>query len=73
MTSLSFSGVVSFRNDNQPLFPMVALVEMTMISSNLLSGSSIHFFNTGLVSITLPPGFTATTSSGLPVVFAPVP
>jgi PEP-CTERM motif len=47
-------------------------VEMTLFAPQLDSGS-IDFYNTAVASIALPPGFTATTSSGIPLVFAPVP
>ncbi len=71
-TSLTFNGVVSFLNLNQASFPMRATLSMTMLTNQLLLGS-VDFYNTGVSYISLPPGFTATTSSGLPVNFAPVP
>ncbi len=71
-TALVFNGDVSFRNFNQTSLPMRALVEMTLLVPQLNAGS-VDFSNTAQASLTLPPGFTATTSSGLPLVFAPVP
>jgi MYXO-CTERM domain-containing protein len=38
-----------------------------------LNAGSIDFYNTAVASIALPPGFSAATSSGIPLVFAPVP
>lgn len=71
-TALVFNGNVSFRNLNQATMPMTALVEMTLLVPQLNAGS-VDFYNTAQASVALPPGFTATTSSGLPLVFAPVP
>jgi len=69
---LNFDGNVSFRNFNQVSLPMTAMVEMTLSAPQLDAGS-IDFYNTAIASIALPPGFTATSSSGIPLVFAPVP
>ena len=70
--SLSFNGNVSFLNLNQASFPMRAQIDMMLFAPQLNVGS-INFYNTAVASIDLPPGFTATTSSGIPLVFAPVP
>lgn len=72
VSTLTFNGNVSFRNLNQASLPMTALVEMTLSVPQLNAGS-IDFYNTAVASIALPPGFAATTSSGIPLVFAPVP
>jgi len=69
---LNFNGNVSFRNFNQVSLPMTAMVEMTLSAPQLDAGS-IDFYNTAVASIALPPGFAATSSSGIPLVFAPVP
>jgi hypothetical protein len=72
VSALTFNGNVSFRNFNQASLPMTAMVEMTLFAPQLNAGS-IDFYNTAVASIALPPGYTATTSSGIPLVFAPVP
>jgi len=70
--TLVFNGLMNIRNTNQSSFPMSASVLMQLFVPQLDSGS-IDFYNTAVASIELPPGFTATTSSGIPLVFAPVP
>ena len=70
--ALTFNGNLSIRNFNSASVPMRALIDMQLFVPQLEAGS-IDFYNTALASITLPPGFTATTSSGIPLVFAPVP
>lgn len=67
-----FNGLMNIRNMNQSSFPMSASILMQLFVPQLDSGS-IDFYNTAVASIVLPPGFTATTSSGMPLVFAPVP
>lgn len=69
---LNFNGNVSFRNFNQVSLPMTAMVDMTLFAPQLNAGS-IDLYNTAVASIALPPGFTAMSSSGIPLVFAPVP
>ena len=71
-SALTFNSNVSFMNLNQASMPMTALVEMTLFAPQLNAGS-IDFYNTAIASISLPPGFTAMTASGIPLVFAPVP
>lgn len=69
----TWSGLLALYNYNTPGLPMTAVVEFGLSVPNLLQGS-IDFFNTASVSMTLPPGFTARTSSGLPLRFdAPDP
>jgi hypothetical protein len=72
VSTLAFNGTVNFSNLNQASQPMKALVEMMLFAPQLNAGS-IDFYNTAVASIALPPGFSATTSSGIPLVFAPVP
>ena len=67
--ALTFSGNVSFRNFNSAQVPMTALVDMILFAPQLNVGV-IDFYNTAVASMTLPPGFTATTSSGVPLMFA---
>jgi hypothetical protein len=38
-----------------------------------LTEGALDFYNSAAASILLPAGFSATTSSGLPLVFAPTP
>jgi hypothetical protein len=45
---------------------------MNLFVTGLFEGT-VDCYNTAAASITLPAGFTASTSSGLPLVFAPVP
>jgi hypothetical protein len=61
-----------FSNLIQAAVLMTALVEMTLSVPQLNAGS-IDFSNTAVASIALPPGFTATSSSGITSVFLPVP
>lgn len=71
--SLSFSGTVAIRNYNTAAIPMTAVVQLGLSVPNLLAGT-VDVFNTASLTMTLPPGFTAVTSSGLPLRFAtPVP
>lgn len=51
--------------------PSRADVELNLGFSGLNEGT-VDFFNTASISVALPPGFSVTTSSGLPL-FAPVP
>lgn len=67
--SQTFSGVVTWQYAGQPLR---ASVEMSLFVPGLLEGA-VDFYNTASVSMSLPAGYAATTSSGLPLSFAPVP
>jgi len=67
--SQTFDGVVGFSYSGQPLKVAVA---MNLIVSGLFEGT-VDFYNTAAASITLPAGYSASTSSGLPLIFAPVP
>ena len=67
--SQTFNGVVGFSYSGQPL--KVAL-KMNVSIPGLLEGS-IDFYNTAAASMTLPAGYSASTSSGIPLVFAPIP
>jgi hypothetical protein len=65
----TFNGVVGFGYSGQPL---KVAVSMSLITSGLFNGT-VDFYNTAAISMTLPPGYSATSSSGLPLVFAAVP
>lgn len=67
--SQSINGVVGISYSGQPLKVAVA---MNLIVTGLFQGS-VDFYNTAAASMTLPAGYSASTSSGLPLVFAPVP
>ncbi|MBL0165842.1 MAG: PEP-CTERM sorting domain-containing protein [Propionivibrio sp.] len=67
--SQTFNGVVAFNYTGQPL---KVAVEMNLFVPALLEGT-VDFYNSGSAAITLPAGFSATTSSGLPLIFSPVP
>ncbi len=69
----TFSGNVNFRYFGPGSgLPMTAEVIASLTLPGLNEGI-VDFYNTASISMTLPPGFSATTSSGLPLVFAPVP
>lgn len=69
--SNTFSGSIDFRYFGPAsALPPTAEVSMSLFMPGLWEGS-VDFFNTASVSMHLPPGFTATTSSGLPLVFTP--
>lgn len=65
----SFSGMVSMQYQGAPL---TMSIELSLFLPGLLEGS-VDFYNTASISMALPAGFSASTSSGLPLVFAPVP
>lgn len=67
--SQTYNGVVGFSYSGQPL---KVAVELNLFVPGLFEGT-VDFYNTAAASITLPAGFTASTSSGLPLIFAPVP
>ena len=71
-----FNGSVDFYNYGTSAFPMTAVVEMELFLPALYEGT-VDFFNTASITMDLPPGFSATTSSGLLLDFtqasAPVP
>jgi hypothetical protein len=69
----TFNGNVSF-NYYGPGSGLPMTVEV--IASLFLPGLNegiVDFYNTASISMQLPSGFSATTSSGLPLVFPPVP
>ena len=70
--SQTFSGSVDFYNSGSTALPMTAVVSMNLFLVSLQEGT-VDFFDTASISMVLPSGFSATTSSGLPLVFAPVP
>jgi len=61
-----FNGSVSFADLGTGEF--TAVVEMDLSLLGLFEGS-LDFFNTASITMDLPPGFSATTSSGLPLNF----
>jgi hypothetical protein len=70
--SETFSGSVNFYNFGSTAAPMTAVVEMSLFLPALLEGT-VDFFNAASITMDLPPGFLATTSSGLPLDFAQAP
>ena len=65
----TFSGNVTWQYTGQPL---QAAIELSLSLFGLNEGV-LDFYNSAAASIQLPAGYSATTSSGLPLVFAPVP
>lgn len=65
----TFSGNVAWQYTGQPL---QAAIELSLSMPGLNEGV-LNFYNSAAASIQLPAGYSATTSSGLPLVFAPVP
>jgi hypothetical protein len=70
--SQTFNGSVNFFYWGPGSLPTRADVEMTLFLVSLFEGT-VDFYNTARISLDLPPGFSATTSSGLPLQFAAVP
>lgn len=70
--SQTFSGNVNFHYFGPGSLPMTADVAMNLSIPALWEGT-VDFYNTSAISMVLPAGFSATTSSGTPLVFAPVP
>lgn len=70
--SQTFGGNVNFRYFGPGSLPMTAEVAMNLFIPALQEGT-VDFYNTSAISMTLPAGFSVTTSSGTPLVFAPVP
>lgn len=70
--SQTFSGPVNVRyfGPGSLLSTVEVSVQMTVAQ---LSTGTIDFYNTAFASLTLPSGWTAVTSSGLPVVAVPEP
>ncbi len=69
----TFNGSVNFRYFGPgSALPTTAEVVMTLFLPGLEFGT-LDFFNTASIALILPPGYSATTSSGLPLVFAPIP
>ena len=65
----TFNANLTWQHTGQPLR---AAIEMSLFMPGLNEGV-LDFYNSAAASILLPPGYSATTSSGLPLVFAPVP
>ena len=65
----TFNGSVTWQYTGQPLR---ASIELSLAMQGLNEGV-LDFYNSAAASIQLPAGYSATTSSGLPLVFAPVP
>lgn len=70
--SETFNGSVNFRYYGPGSLPMTADVSMNLSIPALWEGT-VDFYNTAAISMALPAGFSATTSSGTPLVFAPIP
>ncbi|MEO6032130.1 MAG: PEP-CTERM sorting domain-containing protein [Burkholderiaceae bacterium] len=69
--ALSFSGNIEFRYYGPgSALPPTAEVTMSVFMPGLNEGT-VDFYNTASVWLDLPPGFTATTSSGIPLMFTP--
>jgi hypothetical protein len=67
----TFSGNVDFRYFGPgSALPMTAEVIASLVLPGLNEGV-VDFYNTASISMDLPSGFSVTTSSGLPLVFAP--
>lgn len=62
----SWNGTIAIYNYNSPALPMTAVMELDLSIPNLLEGT-VDFFNTASVRMSLPAGFTAHSSSGLPL------
>lgn len=67
----SWNGTIAIYNYNSPALPMTAVVEPDLSIPNLLEGT-VDFFNTASVRMSLPAGFTAHSSSGLPLFEPPL-
>ena len=65
----TFNGSVTWQYTGQPLR---ASIELSLAMQGLNEGV-LDFYNSAAASIQLPAGYSATTSSGLSLVFAPVP
>ena len=65
----TFDANLTWQYSGQPLR---AAIEMSLFMPGLNEGV-LDFYNSAAASILLPPGYSATASSGLPLVFAPVP
>ena len=71
--SQTFGGSVDFRYFGPgSALPTTAEVIISLSLPGLNEGV-VDFYNTASISMQLPAGFSATTSSGVPLVFAPVP
>ncbi len=67
----TFSGNIDFRYfGSGSALPMTAEVIASLFLPGLDEGV-VDFYNTASISMVLPSGFSVTTSSGLPLVFAP--
>ena len=65
----TFNGSVAWQYNGQPLR---AAIELNLFMAGLNEGV-LDFYNSAAASIQLPAGYSVTTSSGVPLVFAPVP
>lgn len=68
----TFAGLINVRYFGPGSLATTLQVSINLFMPGLQQGE-LDFFHTASVSLALPPGFSATTSSGLPLVFAPVP
>jgi hypothetical protein len=65
----TFTGNVTWQYTGQPL---EAAIGLSLFVPGFNEGA-LDFYNSAAASVLLPAGYSATTSSGLPLVFAPVP
>ena len=65
----TFTGNVTWQYTGQPL---EAAIGLSLFVPGFNEGV-LDFYNSATASVLLPAGYSATTSSGLPLVFAPVP
>jgi len=70
--ALTFDGSVNLYYWGPGSLPTTALVEMSLFLPALFEGT-VDFYNTASITLDLPAGYSATTSSGLPLNFASVP
>lgn len=68
----TFSGNVAFRYWGPGSLPSLAEVSINLYVPGLIDGA-LDFYNTASITMDLPSGFTATTSSGIPLIFPAVP
>ena len=70
--SRTFTGNVDLFYFGPNSLPIRADIALSLDVVSLLEGS-VDFYNTASIALTLPAGFSAATSAGLPLLLAPVP
>ncbi len=68
----TFNGSVNFYYWGPSSLPSKATVELSLSIPGLYEGT-VDFYNTAAIVLDLPEGFSATTSSGLPLAFTTAP